>query len=88
MVPPVLSVVSDVSEIESVRGHLAHETTERARGDDELWQAYRRLADCYQELVLSFSWIRRRQVAILTAVVVGQTTVACAVAVLLWRAFR
>lgn len=85
---PPLAVVSEVPESDSLRGHLAREALERDRGDGELWFAYRRLADCYQELVLQFAWMRRRQWLLLVMVGGGQLTIGCAVAFLVWHALR
>lgn len=84
--PPPLAVASaEVSEVDSLRGHLAWEAQERDRSDGELWIAYRRLADCYQTLVLEFAWLRRRQWSLMGLVACGQLAIGGAVAFLIWR---
>jgi hypothetical protein len=49
-----------VPDAESLVAHLALEKTKLERADDELWQAYRRIADAVQSIQLQFSWLRRK----------------------------
>lgn len=58
--------------VQSVEGHLAFEVAQRKQSEQQLWHAYSRLADSYQELVLQFAWLRRRQWIILLVCCFGQ----------------
>ena len=78
MAPPPSSSTAvlhdEVTETDSVRGHLAFEVADRRKSESEIWNAVSRLADCYQALTLQqekltrcyetlcreIAWYRRR----------------------------
>lgn len=72
----VLLSDDDVTEVDSVRGHLACEVVRSTRAETELWSAVSRLADSYQTLCLQMEWFRRRQWI--------QLTIACVAPLFCW----
>lgn len=55
LIPPSSEPVSDLS---SLQHHVAAEVAERKHADGELWNAYSRLADCYQVMSLDVAQIK------------------------------
>lgn len=62
----------DVPPVESLKGHLAFEVARSKHAEAELWQAYAKLASCYQSLVLQFEWMKRRQWILIVVACLGQ----------------
>jgi hypothetical protein len=72
-----------VTDAESLVAHLVIEKSKLEQADDELWQAYRRIADAVQSIELQFSWLRRK--ACPWAIVgLSATVVSPWLALLLW----